>query len=218
MKNLLFGLIATVLLSLNSFGQSLEEKLKDLEGTSLKLEQDNDKFPFESIKSDNNSYDNNGLELYNAIKEIDNIIKEQKEKKVDYVKEVKPLIDNLQSKLPFKDLELNNDEQLLFDSFIKDIDINTALVKAKLYEDFISKNYKNQDEVKNMLIILSEFKYISYETARGSRSLSGFESCVDSCMDRTFSHYNAVDWFIFIAGNPGRAVLQVFASCGWDCW
>jgi len=133
MKNLLFGLMATVLFGNLSFGQSLAEKLKDLEETSIKLEQDIDKFPFESIKSDNNDYDKNGLELYNAIKEIDNIIKEQKEKKADYVKVVEPLIDNLQSKLPFRDLKLNENEQLLFDSFIKNIDINTALVKSKVY-------------------------------------------------------------------------------------
>lgn len=213
MKNLLFGLFAYALFINTAYAQNLQEKLKALEDNTATLKK-NDKINLENVKSDNNSYDYCGLELYNAIVEVQSITKAQKQKSSDYEKEVIPLVNTVQNKLPFRNLEFNKDEKLLFDSFIKNIKMETALEKAKAYEDFVKGNF-TQNTVKNFLIALSEFKYASYAKRR---SLSSFEGCVDRCMDNTFSNYNAIDWFVFIAGNPGRGVLQVFASCSWKCW
>lgn len=215
MKNLVFGLVATVLACNLMVGQNLNEKIKDLETTTQSLLQNTEKLDLVNVKSANNDYDDKGLEVYNSIIKVKEIIADQKKSASNY-EDVKVLIDNLQSRLSFKNITLNVQEKWLFDSFVKNLSFDTSIVKAKYYENFVNENLK-PSEVKNFLIILSEFKYSCYAQKR-QRTLSGFESCVDRCMDRTFSNYNAVDWFIFVAGNPGRGVLQVFASCSWECW
>ena len=204
---------------------STNELLKKLQlfEKSLKnnLHQKKTSYKLEEIKSSFNAYDNYGLILYNAIDGFSSFVNDYKNIHPNYVVEdLDPYIIDMVSDLGYdKNIEFNENEQLLFDSFVKDLMFDNAIERVKDYEKFVADNFSNQANVKNFLITISQIKFMTHSFRKKSiaDSVSQWEICVTDCMRAKFSSYNVVNWIAFVATNPGANVLWQFGSCSWTC-
>jgi hypothetical protein len=178
-------------------------------------------FTIDEVKSDFNDYDSDGYILYNAINSFSDYIIDYKNNHPNYaIEDLNPYITNEISNLGYnQSIQFNENEQLLFDSFIKDLLFENAIERIKDYEQFVANNFSNQADVKNFLITISKIKFTAHTFRKRPLSdrISDWEICVTDCMRAKFSSYNVVDWIGFVATNPGANVLWQFGSCSWTC-
>lgn len=226
MKKLIYLTIA-LLISLSFFlsctkeddsNSKLSQKLKNLEEqlSEPKNKKTSD-YDETTVQTSFNKYDNYGRNLYLGIVEVETYAIEYKKNNPNaIVDDIKPFIDEKAASLNTTNISLNEQENLLFESFIKDFNVGNTIDKAKQYEIFVRDNFSDQSDVKNFLIVLSDIKYTAF-ALEGDTSLGRWEACVDSCMSNIYYHYNVIDWIRFVATNPGANVLWDYASCGWHC-
>lgn len=211
----------------DNFNNDLNNKLTDLhkkiDNINSTTNRKNNTYSLGQVQSSINKFDHFGIELLQSLKKINIYIKniKQTEPNASYNDVIIPFIQNEINENNYNNnLSMNNTEKVLLDDFLQNLKFENTIEIVKEYEIFVNNNFENQDDVRNFLIAITEIKFSAYYTSKtdGGRTFTQFENCVVDCMDNTYSNYNPVDWFVFIAGNPGRAVLQTFASCGWDCW
>ena len=98
-------------------------------------------------------------------------------------------------------------------SFIKVLNFKNAIPIVQLYEDFILKNYKNQELMSNILTLLSYIKYACFYLLK-EVSDPIFKYTIH-CFREDVVSYNALNWKVF-AIHPGAMLFWTIAACAWD--
>lgn len=197
----------------------LSKKLKELEiKVSEKISTSRYLYSEEETFSEINNYDNVGISFLRTLESIESKTRDLKQiNSSNTVSAIQPYLDQqTQSFLP--NIQFNETERILMESFANNLTLYNGIEKAKLYEEFVFQNFQDQSRVKNFMIAVSIIKYTSYSVERRKRTFTAWESCVNDCMRDRFESYNIVDWIAFVATNPGANVLINYAACGWECY
>ncbi len=200
-----------------SFSQEdLRNKLQIFEKSLSNLNYNQLDYEIENIKNSNNNYDYYGLDTYNTLNEISDFILALKTKP-NYEIEIKPFIEKKILLIKPYDNNLTGDSKIIYNSFINLVNYKNTIEICKEYENFISKNYKDQSKVINLLKIITNVKYSTF-AASAKRSFTVRENCANSCMQETFSNFNPIQWAEFTIGFLGGSLFWAYGSCWYECW
>jgi hypothetical protein len=188
MKNLLFGLIATVLFAFNGNAQNIEE-----------------------LKKSSNPYNLKGELFYNYLKEIQNSIEKNKKSLEEVSKEINS--DNFEFKF-----KLNKDDVSLFEKNFKDKEINLqniVMFENNVLQDAILS--KNSNLLESIAILKWGFFYqedFANRTLAGFEIC--LDRCLAKKAKALFQDGNWVDQAEFMLSG-GAAFAWWVASCSWNC-
>lgn len=206
-------LAITLLFALNSNAQRYtNEQLKTIEQEAFSIEKDSTLFTMEKQTED--TFD---LIASKAFQSLDSVLvfvlDKKKEKSTTFETDVLPFLEAKCNELDIKTLRFNEDETMLFDSFLKVLKWNSVVEEVNLYQDFILKNNPDLEEMQTVLTVLSFIKQLYYYISikKNSELVSAFYECISE----NFKNNNEVDWRVF-ALNPMRLLLWTFATCAWD--
>lgn len=217
MKKIIFILFALLSIANKSFSQEdLRNKLQIFEKSLSNLNYNQLDYEIENIKNSNNNYDYYGLDTYNTLNEISDFILALKTKP-NYEIEIKPFIEKKILLIKPYDNNLTGDSKIIYNSFINLVNYKNTIEICKEYENFISKNYKDQSKVINLLKIITNVKYSTF-AASAKRSFTVRENCANSCMQETFSNFNPIQWAEFTIGFLGGSLFWAYGSCWYECW
>lgn len=176
MKKISISLVAIVLLFLScdktEDSQSIEN-INKIKSSLLSFEEqiENDNLNFrkgnysdENIKTPENEYDTYGFNYKMFLKDLKIFIEANKNNPdLESLVELKISTEssNLKNSLKLKE-EISETENLILESFSKQIDLENIIEKSKLYEDFIVNNVSNNDYRKRLLTTVSMYKWSSY--------------------------------------------------------
>ena len=215
MKFSSFGAIAIMLLfALNSNGQRYtKEQLKTIEEEAFSIEKDSILFTMEKPTTE----DKFDLVASKAFQSLDSVLvfvlDKKHEKPTTFETAVLPFLETKCNELDVKISHFNEDETMLFDSFLKVLKWDNVVEEVNLYQDFIRKNNTNLEETQSVLTVLSFIKQLYYyiNLKKNSELVSGFYECISE----NFKNNNEIDWRVF-ALNPLRLLFWTFATCAWD--
>ena len=141
------------------------------------------------------------------------VVNKKQDKANTFETAVLPFLETKCNELDVKISHFNEDETMLFDSFLKVLKWDNVVEEVNLYQDFIRKNNTNLEETQSVLIVLSFIKQLYYyiNLKKNSELVSGFYECISE----NFKNNNEVDWQVF-ALNPLKLVLWTFVTCAWD--
>lgn len=219
MKNLLFGLIATVFITNVSFCQNdIKTKLIALENSLVNLNDNEFIYTIDKVTNNQNNYDSYGQNSYEVFTRIDEFL-EQFNEKPDYDKEVKSNIENEIKKIVPYNTNFKDDVRLIYDSYTKSLKFKFSIQISKAYEGFIFKNFQNQLDAKDLLQLIANTKYSTFKAkGSGKRSFTVRENCANNCMQEMFSNFNPIQWAEFTIGFLGGSLFWAYGSCWYECW
>lgn len=197
------------LLAINCYAQKeLIDKLKIIElnfATST----------FDTIISQNKSslYQSISLELDTKIDTVKQFISNQKrDSEITFESTIQPFLLEQLAEINSQSIDFNEQEELIFESFAKDINWNTTLQRLLVYENFIDANYKDSSQIKNLIYVLNVIHYMHFY-ANETQENKVEKTLI--CLKENFEYYNAVNWKVF-ALNPTAMILWTIATCIWD--
>lgn len=176
---------------------------------------------FEKVKSEKNPFDYYGIEAFDAFDRIrEKLI--TIEEKGDYEKDVKPVIEDEIALMTPYSTELNSDEQLLLDSYSKELRFSNVIEVSKAYEDLVSDTFQDPTDVKTFLTIVSINKFTNLnaqlKVTKKGRSFTARENCANGRMQDMFESWNPIQWTAFAVGFLEGSLYWCYASCWYDCW
>lgn len=172
------------------------------------------------VENKNNNYYVEGENFMKLIENVKAIVWSENEKKKSIV-EIKETIESRLKLSKYSEIKFNSNEQILFNSFIKNFNIKNGVYLCNEYENFSTTNFKNQNEIKNFLIIISRMKYFSSmlmeEQQINSKTYRQWEACTNACMVSRYSNMNVVDWVGHAVGGLAIPVAWNYAACSYEC-
>lgn len=172
------------------------------------------------LDNNKNNYAIAGTKFYNTIQNLKAIIWESKEGKKQ-LSDIKPQIDNLFKTEKSDEVNFNESEKILLNSFLKKFNISNGIELCIEYENFAIENFQNQIEVSNFLTFISQMKYFSYIVNPSNNSIQKtyrqWEACTNNCMQQTYASYNIIDWTEVAIAGFAIPVTWRYASCSYDC-
>jgi len=215
MKFFSFGVItATFLFALNLTGQKYtKEQLNSLEQEVLLIKNDSAFFALDKPTTENQ------FDLYasKVVQSADSLLvfatSQKHDKTGAFETAILPVLEVKCKKLDLKALRFNEDETMVFDSFLQVLEWGKALATVNLYNDFILKNTTNLEEAQAVLTVLAFIKHLNYHLK--SKIKVNSRAIVYECVAANFNINNDIDWQVF-ALNPGRMVFWTLASCAWE--
>ncbi len=211
-----FFLVAATTLQLlfvaNTFAQNeLKEKLKSLESSALALDLESQMSVAKEVKL---TADFDDLQIGQCLDNVISFVVLQKENsQATFDKEIKPFLDAKLIEWNMFPIDFSDDEEMIYDSFVKTVQWQNAIALVQLYEDFIVINYKDLQQMKSILRVFwyvkKSFSYMS------NSSESKVNQFVISKLNEEFQSYNAVNWIVF-AMHPGAMLLWLTAIYAWD--
>lgn len=203
-----------VLFVVNSFSQStIKEQLKAIEQSAHTAKLDTVVYTIDDLKS-LNSYDFIGL---NACKSLDTLIvfvaKQRQIASATFELNIQPYLEKKLLEMNMKALDFNDDEDVIYESFINVLNYKNAIPIVQLYEDFIVRNYKDQMLMVNILTVLSYIKHVWFYASK--EAMNALFSYTIHCFAADLKFYNVLNWKVF-AMHPGAIVLWSIAACTWD--
>ncbi len=211
-----FFLVAAMTLQLlfvaNTFAQNeLKEKLKSIESSALALDLESQKNVAKEVKL---TADFNDLQLGHCLDSVISFVILQKENsQATFDKDIKPFLVVKLIGWNMFPIDFSDDEEMIYNSFVKTVQWQNTIALVQLYEDFIVTNYKDLQQMKS---ILSVFWYVkkSYDYM-SNVSENKVNQFVISKLNEEFQSYNAVSWIVF-AMHPGAMLLWLTATYAWD--
>lgn len=208
------ALVLSFFFGSNVFSQNtLKEQLKLLEQNSKTAKFDSIVLFNKDIKN-TNIYNNIGL---NLCKTLDTLIvfvtKQKHNNETTFDSKIKPFLENQIVELNIQTLNFTDDEDLVYESFTNALNYDNALIRVKVYEDFIVKNFNDPTQMENILIVFSYIKSMCFYLLKEPES--PLFKHTTTCFIADLKSYNKVNWNIF-ALNPGAMLLWTMAACAWD--
>jgi hypothetical protein len=117
--------------------------------------------------------------------------------------------------LPFNtsSTDFTEEEEMIFDSFIKVLQWQEATKMVQLYQEFIIKNYEGISEMNSLKTVLSYI--VSIQRYIVKQQLLEPNKNIALKINEEFEDYNSVHWRVF-ALQPRTMLLWVIASAVWD--
>ena len=211
-----FFLVAAMTLQLlfvaNTFAQNeLKEKLKSLENSAFALDSELQKNVAKEVKLTANF---NDLQIGQCLDSVISFVVVKKENnQATFDKEIKPFLEAKLIEWNMFSINFSDEEEMIYDSFVKIVQWQNTIQLVQLYEDFIVTNYKDLQQMKS---ILSVFWYVKKSFSYMSNlSESKVNQFVIRKLNEEFQSYNAVNWIVF-AMHPGAMLLWLTATYTWD--
>jgi hypothetical protein len=219
--------IITLLLSVSFFVSCSNEnenfdadnsKIKNFENKIILYNKNN--YQLNALSNSKNNYNSKGIEFYNTLQEIKSLVWESNKSKKEYQEIQSELRIIINSKIE-NNIEFNQVEKLLLESYMKKFSIINGVELSIAYENFAIQNYKDQNEIKNFLKFVTQVKYLSF-TIKPEINLAGktyrqWEACTNSCMQDRYESYNIVDWVGAVATGLVGDVGWNYAACSYGC-
>jgi hypothetical protein len=209
-KNMKIFLVVVVLLQFlfvaDTFAQNeLKEKLKLLENKDFSL----------VSEIENGSETNRlGEDIESCLDSLISFVVSQKGvSEATFDKNIKPYLDKKLTAYNMIPIDFSDDEEMIYESFIKTLKWESIMESVKLYEGFIVKNYKDPLPIKSILIVLLFVKNVCIYT--GKKSEASINSIIKGKLNEEFQSYNNANWNVF-ALNPGAMVYWLTATWVWD--
>jgi hypothetical protein len=213
MKSFLYGIIVIPLLfAVNSYGQLYsKDQLKDVEAAAVWAGKDTLSFTIEELKTEN-SFNSVAIKAFQIVDSLILFVSTKKQdKKATFDSVVVPFLEIKCRELNFESLNLNEDETLIYDSFLQVFKWDKTIEIVRLYEVYIFKNSKDQEEAKSLLTVLSFIKQVYFYI----KSKTVHQSDPYLCIAANFDNNNEVDWRVF-AQNPCKLIFWTIAACAWE--
>ena len=117
--------------------------------------------------------------------------------------------------LPFNtsSTDFTEEEEMIFDSFLKVLQWQEATKMVQLYQEFIIKNYEGISEVNSLNKVLSYIECLQRYTVK--QQLLEPNKNIALKINEEFEDYNTVHWRIF-ALQPHKLLLWLIATTVWD--
>ena len=159
-------------------------------------------------------FENIGLNTIQSLDTLVVFVATQKQSKgTTFDANIKPYLEKKLLERNMKTLDFTDEEGPIYESFIKVLNFKNAIPIVQLYEDFILKNYKNQELMSNILTLLSYIRYACFYLLK-EVSDPIFKYTIHCFIEDVVS-YNALNWKVF-AMHPGAMLFWTIAACAWD--
>lgn len=207
MKKIIFGLIATVFISVSSFGQGKEDIIKLIEV----IEQDVQRINFEKYQFDKTLKNKIFFDKVEQIKSKEKITKEDEE-------ELKIISKRINS----NSIDIKKEKELILESYLKIISQNKKY-KVQITDFYLKSissskiNAKIKNEIVNDLSFVKDLD-IYLDASNGNNVALG-RSCLDQCMYDKLAALERANWIekvAFVLTAAETTAIWV-ASCAWDC-
>lgn len=215
MKLFSFGVIVIPLLCVaNSYCQNtIKDQLMSLEESAITAKSEVIVYTIDGLKSAN-SYDFIGLNACQSLDTLMVFVAEQKQiAATTFESNIKPYLEKKLVESNMKTLDFTDEEDPIYESFIKVLNFKNAIPIVQLYEEFILKNYKNKELMSNILTLLSYIKYACFYLLK--EVSDPIFKYTNHCFREDVVSYNALNWKVF-AMHPGAMLFWTIAACAWD--
>lgn len=185
----------------------LKDKLRELENGKY-IKQDFPE-PVGKVKYQKEKQPYDQLEL--VLDSLIVFVRTKKQQDALFEKEVEPYLNEKLSPGRLILFEFNEEEELVYESFLMALNWEDLTSRIAVYEDFIFINHKDIEPFQSILRLFSYLRKV-----QGYITMHNQNIPIRRHLEADFKAYNAMDWMVFLR-HPDAMILWLTAVYAWNC-